>query len=88
MSNITLKGIIDEDFVNYKVPSMVLMFPKCDFKCGSEYCQNSSLAKSPDITINVHNLCQRFINNDLAKAVVCQGLDPMDSFLELQDFID
>ena len=30
-----LKGIIDEDFVNYKVPCMVLEFPYCDFKCGS-----------------------------------------------------
>ena len=28
-----VKGIVDEDFVNYKVPSMTIMFPYCDFKC-------------------------------------------------------
>ena len=27
-----VKGIIDEDFVNYKKPSMVIEFPYCDLK--------------------------------------------------------
>ena len=40
MSEIILKGIIDEDFVNYRVPSMTLMFPKCSFKCEKEYGEN------------------------------------------------
>ena len=42
-----IKGIIDEDFVNYKKPAMVIEFPYCDFKCDKEYgkpiCQNNSL---------------------------------------------
>ena len=81
---IALKGIIDEDFCNYKVPSMTLMFPKCSFKCGSNFCQNSSLVNAKTLSLSIDNLCKRYINNP---AVVCQGLDPMDSFLDLVKFI-
>jgi len=28
-----LKFLIDEDFVNYKEPSMFIGFPNCTFKC-------------------------------------------------------
>lgn len=83
---ITVKGIVDEDFVNYKVPSMTIMFPHCDFKCGS-YCQNSSLANENDIEISVDALVQRFLTNDISEAIVCQGLEPFDSFCDLLSFI-
>ena len=87
MSKIILKGIIDEDFVNYKVPSMTLMFPNCSFKCGIEYCQNSILAKSEDISIDIDELCKRYVNNPITEAIVCQGMEPFDSFIELYSFI-
>jgi len=53
---VVVKGIVDEDFVNYKVPSMTIMFPKCTFKCevdGSNYCHNSSLVKEQRLLIIV-----------------------------------
>ena len=88
---ITLKGIIDEDFVNYKVPSMTLMFPYCDFKCdkecGQSVCQNSQLISEPEIQIDAMTLCQRYMNNPITHAVVIQGLEPFDSLLELHLFI-
>lgn len=87
MSMITLKGIIDEDFVNYKVPSMTLMFPKCNFKCGKELCQNNTLINSPDITIPALAIYQRYSRNDISSAIVCQGMDPMDSYEELLSLI-
>jgi hypothetical protein len=31
-----IKGIVDEDFVNYKKPSMFIIMPYCDFKCDKE----------------------------------------------------
>lgn len=81
---ITLKGIIDEDFVNYKVPSMVLMFPNCTFKCdkesGYKVCQNSELAQATNIEVDVRKLYKRFISNPITKAIVLQGLEPFDSF--------
>ena len=87
MTTITLKGIIDEDFVNYRVPSMTLMFPHCSFKCGFDLCQNSSLESSEVIEIDVDKLCERYINNPISEAVVCQGLEPFDSFRDLITFV-
>ena len=88
MDNIVLKGVIDEDFVNYKDPSMTLMFPKCDFKCGEDMCQNCDLIDENDIIIPTDYLCERYISNDITSAIVCQGLEPMDSFMDLENFID
>ena len=84
---IALKGIVDEDFVNYRVPSMTLMFPKCSFKCGGEYCQNSDLARAKTISVSIDNLCKRYINNHITKSVVFQGLEPFDSFTDLVKFV-
>lgn len=88
---ITLKGVIEEDTVNYKKISMVLEFPKCSFKCdkecGSQVCQNSPLASAPDITIDIQYLIDKYLNNPITEAVVCQGLEPMDSWDDLLEFI-
>ena len=87
-----VKGIIDEDFVNYKEPSMTIEFPYCSFKCdkecGQQICQNSPLANEPDIFISVYDLIDRYMNNPITKAVVCQGLEPFDSIDDLYVFLD
>lgn len=82
-----IKGLISEDLVNYKKPSMTIIFPYCTFKCGEGYCQNSELAKAPIIEINVNNLVDRYINNPITEAVVMQGLEPFDSWDDLKSFI-
>ena len=85
------KGILDEDFINYKKPSMVILFPTCTFKCEKECgeccCQNSALAQAPNIDISIHDVCIRYLNNNITQAVVCGGLEPMDSFDDLYQFI-
>lgn len=85
-----VKGLIDEDFVNYKKPSMIIEMPyctfKCDKECGEQVCQNSALAHAPNISVSVQSLIDRYMNNPITKAVVFQGLEPFDSFDELYDF--
>ena len=84
----TLKGIIDEDFINYKKSSMTLMFPYCTFKCGGAgICQNSKLVNSKDIEIDSYNICKRYLNNDITEAIVLQGLEPFDSWDDLKELI-
>ena len=82
-----LKGLVEEDFVNYKNAAMYLIFPKCDFKCDKEcgraVCQNSKLAKQPDIEIDVSELSCRYILNNLTHAIVCGGLEPFDTWEDL-----
>ena len=80
-------GIIDEDLINYKVPSMVIEMPYCNFKCdkecGRQVCQNSALAKAPVLDMAPAEILQRYIDNDITSALVLQGLEPFDAWDEL-----
>ena len=82
-----IRGLITEDFVNYKKVSMTIIFPHCDFKCGAEYCQNSPLAKSKIYDINIDTTIEKYLNNPIIEAVVMQGLEPFDSWSDLLLFI-
>lgn len=86
-----VKGIIDTDIVNYKKISMTIEFPYCSFKCDKEcgraVCQNSPLINEPNIDISYDDLIERYLNNGMTSAVVCQGLEPLDSFDDLYTFI-
>lgn len=82
-----IKKIIDEDFSNYKKPSMLIAMPRCTMKCGEELCQNSPWLKQPDIKINNRELVERYLNNNLTHAIVFGGLDPIDTFDDLWWFI-
>ena len=86
-----IKGIVEEDFVNYKKPSMFIIFPTCSFKCDKEngclMCQNSSLAHDPSINYPIHFLIHRYLTNPITKAVVCGGLEPFDSPDDLLELI-
>lgn len=86
-----VRGIIFEDFINYKKPSMVIEFPfcslKCDKECGQSVCQNSPLLQEPIIDIDCNDLILRYIHNPITEAIVMQGMEPMDSFEELHNFL-
>lgn len=87
-----IKNILDEDFVNYKVPSMFIIFPNCTFKCdkenGCQCCQNLSVIKQPNIDISCNKIVDRYINNPITKAIVCGGLEPFDSSDDLYNLIN
>ena len=86
-----IKGLIDEDFTNYKLPSMFIITPYCDFKCdkenGNDVCQNSSLIKESIIEIDNNKLIKRYLENPITKAIVFGGLEPFEQFEEVYDFI-
>ena len=86
-----LKGITDEDFVNYKVPSMFIATATCDFKCdrdcGSQVCQNAALAQEDDIHTGDDYLINRYLKNHITQAIVFGGLEPFDQWQELWTFI-
>lgn len=83
--------IIDEDFVNYKKPCMTIMMPfctfKCDKECGKQVCQNSDLASATKIDIPTKKIIQRYLNNPISESIVFQGLEPMDSFYQVLNFV-
>ncbi len=86
-----IKGITDEDFVNYKHPSMYICTSVCDFKCdresGVSCCQNSSLAKQSSMYVADDSIIKRYLNNPITKAIVFAGLEPFEQFTELYAFV-
>lgn len=88
-----IKGIIDEVFQDYKEISMLIEMPHCSFKCLTELnlpisiCQNCDMAKQNNIEIANEEIIQRYLANDLTKAIIFAGLEPMDSLAEVLDFI-
>ena len=86
-----IKGLNECDIVNYKKTSMFIIFPHCSFKCdkecGRNVCQNSALACAPIFEIDTKKIIERYVYNPLTKALVCGGLEPFDSWEELQNLI-
>lgn len=82
-----LSGFEEENFANYKKPSMTIGFPSCTFKCG-KWCQNYNLASSKRVTIDDARLVQRYVNNPITHAIICAGLDPFDSYEMLVHLIE
>lgn len=86
-----IKGITDEDFLNYKVPSMYICSSTCDFKCDKESgvacCQNSALAHQPNIDLDNDYIICRYLSNKITKAIVIAGLEPLDQAGEVIELI-
>ena len=86
-----IKGIQEEDFINYKKPSMFISFSSCTWKCekecGRKVCQNGTLATTPNINIGVKTIVNKYVNNPITKSIVCGGLEPFDTFDDLLQLI-
>lgn len=91
MIDLKIKQLLDEDFVNYKNPSMFIGFPNCNWKCekdcGEKMCQNKKLALSPDIEISCNTIVDRYMENPITKAIVMGGLEPFDNWEDLVNLI-
>lgn len=86
-----IKGVTDEDFLQYQKPSMFIICPWCTFKCdkenGTQICQNRALAHAKEISIDTENLVKRYLQNNISKAIVFGGLEPMESFDDIMLFL-
>lgn len=89
-----IKQIVDEDFQDYKKPSMMIAMCECDWKCSREQCldfsicQNSELAQQEDIDVEIETIVKRYLNNPITHAIVIGGLEPFCQLAELMDLID
>ena len=87
-----IKFLVDEDFVNYKKPSMFIGAGiscsfKCDKECGQNVCQNSSLSREPTIRLSTEKIVKRYIDNPITSAIVIVGLEPFDNYNEVRNLI-
>lgn len=82
-----IKGLVDENFQDYKVASMFIATSTCTWKCCTEahkqICQNLPLAGSPIIEVKDCEIVRRYLSNSLTSAIVIGGLEPFDQGNEL-----
>ena len=89
-----VRQLIDEDFVNYKKPSMFVGTCYCDWKCCKDadiddsVCQNYELKNSKIIEIDEDELIQRYLKNNYTDAIVFGGLEPFRQWDEIFTFIE
>lgn len=88
-----IKNIKDEAFQDYKKVSMLISTAFCDWKCCLEQnrdktiCQNSKLSEQPIINYSIEKIYNRYIQNELTKAVVIAGFEPFVQPNELLSLI-
>ena len=88
-----ISNLKDEDFVNYKKPSLFIGTCFCDFKCCDEagidrsICQNYQLHHSKQHELTSEQIYRRYINNPMTSAIVIGGLEPILQEEEVIDLI-
>ena len=99
LGSINIRGILYEDFVNYKKACLMIAMPYCDFKCnkecGQEVCQNHDIINNRIHASSISTIIDNYLRNKITKAIVFQGLEPffqdkengIDSFSEILAFI-
>lgn len=89
-----IKTIIDEDFTNYKKPSMLIGTCFCNWKCAKErnfdisICQNQSISQQKNIDVPTDEIFCRYISNPITEAIIFAGLEPMLQFDEMLNVIN
>lgn len=90
---IRLKEIVDENYQDYKKPSMFISAISCDFKCLKELsmdikiCQNMKACSLPNKCMEIEKVYERYISNPLTQAIIIGGLEPMLQFKEIYNLI-
>lgn len=88
-----LKGLVDEDFVNYKKPSLFLITSTCDWKCCKEQnlpisvCQNQPIIRDTTKNISEEKIFERYMQNPITQSIVIGGLEPFDQYEEVYSLI-
>lgn len=88
-----VKTIVDEDFVNYKRPSMFIGTISCNGKCCIEaniplsVCQNDGWRSCAPVVLSDREICMRYLANECTNAIVIGGLEPFEQSKEVYKLI-
>lgn len=88
-----IKTLVDEDFTNYKEPVMFIGTAFCTGKCCKEQnlplsvCQNDGWRNAAPVDIPDKDIIERYLDNDITKAICFGGLEPFEQFDEVFNFI-
>lgn len=88
-----IKTIVDEDFVQYKQPCMYIGTVFCDGKCCKEagiplsVCINDEWRDTATVAIADETIIERYLSNDITKAICFAGLEPFEQFEQMFNMI-
>lgn len=88
-----IRAIVDEDFVQYKEPCMYIGTAFCNGKCCTEagiplsVCLNDAWRGTATIAMVDEAIIQRYLSNDISKAICFAGLEPFEQFDEMFNLI-
>lgn len=88
-----IKTIVDEDFINYKQPSMYIGTAQCNGKCCREagipmsVCQNDEWRKTATVEMADDDIIERYLSNSITSAICFAGLEPFEQFFEMFNLI-
>ena len=88
-----IKFYKNDDFVNYRKGVLFIGMPFCTWKCCLEagipcsVCQNYEWSRNPILEIGAEELVAQYLQDPLEEAVVFGGLEPMDSFEDVYEFV-
>lgn len=88
-----IRTIVDEDFINYKQPSMYIGTAYCNGKCCREagipmsVCQNDEWRKTATVEMADNDIIKRYLANDITSAICFAGLEPFEQFNEMFNLI-
>lgn len=88
-----IRTIVDEDFVNYKEPSMYIGTSYCNGKCCREagiplsVCQNDEWRATAAIAMANSQIIERYLANNITSAICFAGLEPFEQFGEMFNLI-
>jgi len=81
-----LKQILDESFGDYRETAMLLVAPSCTWKCKN--CHNHLLSELETKFFPDEEILKRFFANPLTSTIIFGGLEPLDSMVEVKDFVE
>lgn len=87
------RGVMEENLQDYKKIGMFISSPSCSWKCLVEQnlpmsiCQNNHLTNNNIVEYSNEELLDIYKNNLLTECIIIGGLEPIDNFEEIYNFI-
>lgn len=76
------KGIIFEDFIQYRFPTMFITNTTCNLKCekecGIQCCSNNKLFKEKNFCSTFDTIINKYMSNPITKSLTFGGLEQFD----------
>lgn len=88
-----IKTLVEEDFINFKLPCMYIGTAYCNGKCCKEagiplsVCHNDAWRKAATIDIGNRDMIERYISNNITHAICFAGLEPLEQFDDVLNIV-